>query len=135
MRALREEFDINEEEAADEGNELEEFVDMSTLRVLSVDMEGDIYNIALTCVVRLRLSLEEFKTQKGIYIDNIENADLKECTLEEIRQILLNYPNNKKEYHPATYLRLLMYHIHKIGVKETELKFVQNGKIGGAYRR
>lgn len=65
-RALEEELDISKEDETVLGeNELETFVDMDSLRILSIDMEGDIYNIALTAVVKLKLSIDELREQKG----------------------------------------------------------------------
>ena len=81
-------------------------------------MEGDIYNIALTCVVKLKLTFKEFKENKGIWADSEEATELRACNLSEVREILLNYPNNCKDYHPSTYLRLLMFHLYKSGTSE-----------------
>ena len=129
-RALKEEFDINEGEYTDRGtNELEEYVDMDSLRILSVDMEGDIYNVALTCSIKLRISADQLKKIKGVIIDGNEmKTEFRECSMSEIRRILLDYPNNRGEYHPSTYLRLLMYHLAFEKVKNTCRNFVKDEK-------
>ena len=132
-RALKEEFDITETESAlgsdlYVGTEYDEFVDEKSLRILSVDMEGDIYNIALTCVIRLRLTLDELKKQKGIWMDSEESTELRSCDLSEIRKILLQYPNNSDDYHPSTYLRLLMFHLYKTGITEMCKAFCDDEK-------
>lgn len=119
-RALEEELDISKEDETVLGeNELETFVDMDSLRILSIDMEGDIYNIALTAVVKLKLSIDELREQKGIQIDSEELTELESCDLKKIRKILLGYPENVKLYHPSTYLRLLMFYLYKCGIKKT----------------
>lgn len=117
-RALLEEFDISNEPKYGQESEYDEIVNEKSLRVLSIDMEGDIYNVALTCVVKLKLTFKEFKENKGIWADSEESTELKACNLSEIRSILLNYPNNSKQYHPSTYLRLLMFHLYKSGTSE-----------------
>ena len=113
-RALKEELGIDEESLTEQGiSELEEYVDMDSLRVLSVDFEGDIYNVALTCVLRLRIDAERLKHIKEITIDSNETTnDFKECSESNAREILLGYPANQREYHPSTYLRLLMFHLY-----------------------
>lgn len=113
-RALEEELGISEN-VLNEFNEseLEEYVDMNSLKVLSVDFEGDIYNIALTCILKLRIDASELKRIKGIQIDSNETSkEFMECSVEDVRKILLDYPENCSEYHPSTYLRLLMYHLY-----------------------
>lgn len=121
-RALEEEFGINQE------TEYEDVVEPTSLKVLSVDMEADIYNVALTCVIRLRQSFDDFIREHGSGVDRLENFELRECTLKEIRQILLGYPENQKLYHPSTYLRLLMFHRYREGTKETEALIYQDKK-------
>lgn len=117
-RALLEEFDISDEPKYGQDSEYDEIVNEKSLRILSIDMEGDIYNIALTCVVKLKLTFKEFKENKGIWADSEEATELRSCTLSEIREILLNYPDNSEQYHPSTYLRLLMFHLYKTGTSE-----------------
>lgn len=117
-RALLEEFDISDQPKNGKESEYDEIVNEKSLRVLSIDMEGDIYNIALTCVVKLKQSFKEFKENKGIWADSEESTELRACTLPEIREILLGYPNNSGDYHPSTYLRLLMFHLYKSGTNE-----------------
>ncbi len=118
-RALEEEFDISENDITQDGNELDDYVNMDSLRILSVDMEGDIYNIALTAVIKLNKTVDELTSLKGITIDSEELTELKACTLDDIRKILLGYPENSKQYHPSTYLRLLMFYVYKRGIKCT----------------
>ena len=132
-RALMEEFDINENEITERGeNELDSYVDMNSLRVLSVDFEGDIYNIALTCAIKLKINAAQLQSAKGILIDGNENStEFKECSPKEVREILLDYPKNSSEYHPSTYLRLLMYHLYTERTKATYDAFVHDSKKYG----
>ena len=128
-RALEEEFDISRFDETYTGeNELETYVDMDSLRILSIDMEGDIYNIAVTAVIRLKITVEELRSLKGIGIDSEELTELKACELPMIRNILLEYPENMKEYHPSTYLRLLMFYLYKKGTTSTYADFVTGYK-------
>ncbi|MBO7051551.1 MAG: hypothetical protein J6W24_02690 [Prevotella sp.] len=117
-RALLEEFDISDKPKYEHESEYNEIVNEKSLRVLSIDLEGDIYNIAITCVVKLKLTFDEFKNNKGIWADSEESTELRSCDLSEIRDILLNYPQNSNMYHPSTYLRLLMFHLYKSGTSE-----------------
>jgi len=121
-RALEEEFGINID------SDYEDVMDSKSLKVLSVDMEADIYNVALTCVIKLKMSFEEFQEKYSNSLDRLENFELKECTLEEIRKILLGYPENRAQYHPSTYLRLLMFHRYKKGTSETDKLFCKDNK-------
>ena len=129
-RALWEEFDISEEEYTNqEINELEAYVDMNSLRVLSLDFEGDIYNFALTCVVKMKITAEQMRNIKGIHVDGNENTlEFKEISEKDIRDILLHYPENSSQYHPSTYLRLLMYHLYSNKSAATQRQFVAQSK-------
>ncbi len=129
-RALNEELGIDENSLTEKGiSELDEYVDMSSLRVLSVDFEGDIYNVALTCILKLNIDANQIKSLKGIKIDNNEStSDFMECTESEVRKILLEYPNNKNDYHPSTYLRLLMFHLYSSKQSATMSAIVKDNK-------
>ncbi|MBR0295820.1 MAG: hypothetical protein IJQ95_00295 [Paludibacteraceae bacterium] len=117
-RALLEELRIDPNVYADDIPELEEYFDMQSLRVLSVDFEGDIYNIALTAVLRLKMDIESFIANRSNWIDQEELTEFKVCDLADIRNILLHYPSNSHDFHPSTYLRLLMFHLYKTGSHE-----------------
>ena len=51
-------------------DEYSRLVEESSLRVLSVDMKADIYNVALTAVIRLKCSLKELEACQGISMDS-----------------------------------------------------------------
>lgn len=129
-RALKEELGIDENSQTEKGiSELDEYVDMSSLRVLSVDFEGDIYNVAITCLLKLNIDASQIKSLKEIKMDNNESTnDFMECTESEVRKILLEYPNNKNDYHPSTYLRLLMFHLYSFKQSATMSAIVKDNK-------
>ncbi|MBQ8431359.1 MAG: hypothetical protein IJX28_00595 [Clostridia bacterium] len=129
-RALKEEFDIDEDTLTEQGiSELEEYVDMDSLRVLSVDFEGDIYNVALTCLLKLKITAETLKKTKELNIDANENTtEFRECSENDVRSILLGYPDNQGEYHPSTYLRLLMFHLYSAKQLATLSAVVKDSK-------
>ncbi len=110
QRAMGEEFGI-------EGSMYETVLDVSSIRVLALDVEGDIYNFALATVAKLRCNFSEFVEQLQKTPDSEkELADLKAISFDEIPAILAGYPENKNEYHPSTYLRLYLCYIHRYGV-------------------
>lgn len=121
-RALEEEFGVDRDEG------FEDMFIADSLRVLSVDMEADIYNIALTCVITLNKSFDDFRSTVQGKMDQIENYDLREVSLNEIIGILLKYPDNMNEYHPSTYLRLLMYYRYKKGTNALNEELVNKSK-------
>ena len=84
-----------------------------------MNIEADIYNISITCVINIKGTFEDWMRAKANDIDRCENFEMKECTLEEIRRILLSYPDNCTEYHPSTYLRMLMFHRYRMGTEKT----------------
>lgn len=112
QRAFTEEFGVSEEQ-------YRELVNEHSIRVLSINYEGDIYNFALLCVLRLNYSFEHFQKEIGFSIQSKELSTFKAIKLEDIPEILMGYPDNAKEYHPSTYLRLLMFYVHKKGIKKT----------------
>ena len=102
---------------------------MNSLRVLSVDFEGDIYNVALTCLLKLNIDANQLKLIKEIKIDSNESTnEFRECTEQDVRKILLEYPNNKNDYHPSTYLRLLMFHLYSSKQFATMSAIVKDNK-------
>jgi hypothetical protein len=48
---------------------------------------------------------------------------MQDMDLEEISKVLMGYPKNKGEYHPSSYLRLLMFYLYKKGYKRTCKRF------------
>ena len=53
---------------------------------------------------------------------------MQDMNLDEIPAVLLKYPQNEKEYHPSSYLRLLMFYLYKNGYKRTCKTFMAKVK-------
>ena len=55
-----------------------------------------------------------------------EAIELKAIELDDIPAILFSYNdlNKRGEYHPSTYLRLLLYYMHKNGFEKAEDKLI-----------
>ncbi len=111
-RAVCEEFGIT-------GEQYEEEFDVNSLRVLSLDMEMDIYNFALVCTIKMRHSCEQLKKIVNTTIELKEISNMFELPLDEVPSILMGYPKNKDEYHPSSYLRLLVFYLYKNGYRRT----------------
>ena len=97
-------------------------MDQDSIRVLSVDMEGDIYNFTIMCVVKLTCSINIFHNEIACTIESKEIATIKALDVNSIPRILVGNGNaeERKLYHPSTYLRLLMFYLHKNGIKRTQ---------------
>lgn len=71
----------------------------------------------MLCTVRLNYSYEIFqkKIQPLLSID--EAIELEKVEVSDIPAILSTYndPEMRKQYHPSSYLRLLVFYIHKLG--------------------
>jgi len=120
-RAVCEEFGLSE-------NQYAEVFDERSLRVLSLDFEMDIYNFTIVSTIKLRQSCEQFKKVVGSTIEQKEISDIQEMALKEIPEVLMKYPENEGEYHPSSYLRLLMFYLYKNGYKRTCKEFVRRGR-------
>ena len=114
-RAFMEEFGLSADQYKD-------LVDQDSIRVLSVDMEGDIYNFTIMCVVKLTCSINIFHNEIACTIESKEIATIKALDVNSIPRILVGNGNaeERKLYHPSTYLRLLMFYLHKNGIKRTQ---------------
>lgn len=99
-----------------------DIVDTDSFRILSLDFESDRYNFALLCTVRLNYTFKVFmaKVQPLLSID--EALELETVELNDVPKILATYNDIKmrKEYHPSSYLRLLVFYIHKMGFGKAE---------------
>lgn len=108
-RTMIEEFNI-------QNKDYEKYVDVSSIRVLALSYEGDIYNFALPVYVRLRMSYEGFitylnKTNKSID----EFTDVIPLNAKEALEITKawNNPELRGNYHPSSFLRALLYATYK----------------------
>ena len=122
-RAFQEEYKLDEAQ-------YEDLIDESSLRCISVDFESDRYNFALFCVVRLRYSFENFYEKVKVLLSTDEATRLSAISLDEIPKILVSYKdeNARRKYHPSSYLRLLLFYIHKFGYSRTEKLLLEYDK-------
>lgn len=109
-RAFEEEYKMNEDLYKD-------IVDEETFRVLSLDFESDRYNFALLCTVRLNYSYDVFKKKIQPLLSIDEAVELEKVEINTIPEILSTYRDlvARRQYHPSSYLRLLVFYIHKYG--------------------
>ena len=112
-RAFMEEFGI-------EKREYDTIVDDGSIRVLSINMEADIYNFSLMTVVQLRYSFQEFDDylRKTIVKDK-EFINMEALKVKDIPSVMAKYKTIEAidaEYHPSTFLRLFMCYIHYYGI-------------------
>ena len=115
-RAVCEEFGLSE-------NQFDEVFEKKSLRVLALDFEMDIYNFALVCTIRLRHDCEQFKKIVNSTIEQKEISDIEALPVSDIPAILMGYPGNEKQYHPSSYLRLLLFYLYKNGYRRTCKQF------------
>ena len=134
-RALMEEFGLGD-------SFLSEIYNSDSNRVLSVDFEGDRYNFSLLTTTKIKYSFNQFidlikKTYQKNEFDLLTYVDF-----DEIPKVLLSYdveskasyyiPKYLKEqidlkeidskrinYHESTFIRLLIFHMHKRGIRKT----------------
>lgn len=100
-RALYEEFGL------DEAN-ISRYVDEDSARVMALDMEGDIYNFALVCCMRLKSTTQQlFEYYKMHRSSEDEFDELYPIALKEVPDILKNSKRLQNEYHPSSFIRLL----------------------------
>lgn len=100
------------EELGFSNDEYLKYVDESSIRVLGVTYEADIYNFALPVLVRLKLNFEDFlKLIKQSPMSSIEFTDIIAYTSEEILTVLhqASDPETQRKYHPSSFLRMLLY--------------------------
>lgn len=126
-RALLEEFGIKDESFAD-------LFEEDSFRILSVDYEGDIYNFSLVCVIKSVYSAEDFCDKVKSFMDNHEIHKIEPIAVDDIPQLLINKADGKNETslngktylcHPSTFLRLLVFYLHKKGLQEGSEKIVK----------
>lgn len=127
-RALSEEFGIYEEQ-------YNRIIGRDDLRVLSLDAEGDIYNISLLTVAHMNVSFEEFMTEVGMHPEkDKEFTEIKPLKIKDIpHEIAIRWEYGETgDYHPSTFLRLFMSYIHRYGINtfvshyESEKKKIKN---------
>ncbi len=99
-------------------------VNEKSIRVLGVDFESDRYNFSLVCVVQVNYPFMDYYEKIKSTMDNNEAIELKGIDISEIPTYLVQYKNEKerKEYHPSTFLRLLLLYVHENGYSRAENK-------------
>ena len=75
--------------------------------------------------MKLRYDCEAFRNLVSSTIEQKEISDIQDMSLEEIPKVLMGYPENEKQYHPSSYLRLLMFYLYKNGYKRTSKVFMK----------
>lgn len=88
------------------------YVDESSIRVLGITYEGDIYNFALPVYIKLKITYDSLLSYMASSAKNTEEfSDILYYTKEEILEILrsANTPEAKDRFHPSTFLRFLLY--------------------------
>jgi len=113
-RAFFEEFGFNEFECV-------QYVDFDSSRILSVNLEADIVNYSMVCVTKLLFNEKEFKERiVSKPMDNTEVSNIEFISRKDIPKILCKINSeDEKKYHPSTFLRLLLFLMHKEGYKRT----------------
>ena len=119
-RAFQEEYRLSE-------NDYMNIVDEKSLRILSVDFESDRYNFAMVCIVRLNYNYKTFYNQVAPMLGTEEAIELGFIELENIPSILFSYLSKEQRelYHPSSYLRLLLFYMHRCGVARAEQRIVK----------
>lgn len=123
-RAFLEEYKFDE-------NVFNDAVDEETLKVISVNFESDRYNFSLFCTVQLRYTFDTFNKKIAPTLATEETIKIKGISLKDIPDILLTYKNEeqRKEYHPSTYLRLLLFLMHKNGYSKSERMILKKSSL------
>lgn len=115
QRAFAEEFNLD-------GLDYQHYVNEDSFRILSVNLEADIINFSLVCVATLNCTFDEFHAHLSVKsLDPVEIGSIEPLSIAQIPAILASYQDKKQniQYHPSTYLRLLLYMIHKVGYKNS----------------
>lgn len=109
----------------------ETIVDPDSIRILSVDFESDRYNFAFCTVVKLRYDFNSFEAIVLNKLAADEAIEIKAINIDQIPDILLDYADEekRKQYHPSTFLRLLMFFLYKNGYGRVENKLLDRIKL------
>lgn len=134
QRAVMEEFGLNAED-------YNKCFDPSSIRVLGFNFEGDIINYSLPTVIRMKVNCDTLHKFTENTIDGKEISDFSCIEPEEIPSICVNAKiygdknfskssneDNSNEWHPSSYLRLLLYYLHRNGWNKTCRDFIKAEK-------
>lgn len=120
-RAFEEEYRIT-------GEMFDRILSEKNIRLLSIDFEGDIYNFSLVCFVRVESSFEEFNSILQTRLDTSEASEIKALEYDAIPGILLGYPENKDDYHPSSYMRMMLAYMHRYGIDKLQREVIKLSK-------
>ena len=109
QRAMVEEFGFSQQEYC-------QYLNESSARIMSLTMEGDIYNFALTCCVKLNCTCEQLIDYYRFHRSHdAEFTEIFPIFTEQIPDILQNSRQLKEQYHPSSFLRLLYAYLYITG--------------------
>lgn len=104
-RAMLEEFGFTP-------GEYQQYVDTTSIRVLGINYEGDIYNFSLPVYMKLNLKFADLLSyMAGNPVSNQEFTELIPMTKEDVVAVLeqTGDPAVSRQYHPSSFLRMLQY--------------------------
>lgn len=108
-RALSEEFGFSE-------GEYHKYINEGSARIMSLDLEGDIFNFGLVCCVKLNCSALELYEYYQLHRSADDEFDeIFPIKLSQISDILNRSEAVSGEYHPSSFLRLLFAYIYVTG--------------------
>lgn len=100
-RALSEEFGFSE-------GEYYKYIDEGSARIMSLNLEGDIFNFGLVCCVKLNCTCIELYEYYQLHRSAGDEFDeLFPINTSQIIEILKNSNDLSDKYHPSSFLRLL----------------------------
>lgn len=118
-RACREEFGIVD-------NQLEICFNLNSIRVLSLNYEGDIYNLSLLTTIKLNVSYNNFVEMIQHTFQAKEASAFYGLDISDIPQFIFNEKYNNEFFkHPSTDLRLLLVYLHTYGIRKGCKKIVK----------
>ena len=103
-------------------------VDTDSFRILGLYFEGNIYNFALLCLVRLKCSFNEFYEVVTPTLDYHEISDIACINFERIPSVL-RVEGTANICHPSSAIRLFLYSMHKEGMEATMNSFRKEGIV------
>jgi hypothetical protein len=120
-RAISEEFGIFE-------NNFDEIFDIHSVKVLGTTYEANIGNYALATVISSNYKYSDFNREISELIQRQEISEYTSINIADIPKILVNYKNNCSEYHPSSYIRLLLIFLHYNGFNRGYKRIVTEAK-------
>lgn len=108
-RALSEEFGFSE-------SEYHKYISEGSARIMSLNLEGDIFNFSLVCCVKLNCTCMELYEYYQLHRSSDDEFDeLFTIKISEIMNILNQVFALSEKYHPSSFLRLFYSYIYITG--------------------